>query len=194
VIITAKIWCDDTAVRLRGAQGPGGVREGHRRRRPLRAPPHRALRLRRVELRVSTSSLAFFLHRARHQDKAEMTSLWMISDAAGASRYGCISSRGSRSAPTTSRSRWRCSGSPPRRGRGCTRRRAGPSSCPRSRTSTETSTPPGRRTCAGPPAWPSPSTPACRGSCASRTVDHSMFNASSNHLFPCTDDEMNEVN
>jgi hypothetical protein len=82
VIITAKIWCDDTAVRLRGAQGPGGVREGHRRRRPLRAPPHRALRL-RVELRLSTSSLAFFLHRARHQDKAEMTSLWMISDAAG---------------------------------------------------------------------------------------------------------------
>jgi hypothetical protein len=82
VIITAKIWRDDTAVRLRGAQGPGRVREGRRRRRPLRASPHRALRLRRVELRVSTSSLAFFLRGARHQDKAEMTSLWMISDAA----------------------------------------------------------------------------------------------------------------
>jgi len=43
------------AVRLRGPQGPGRVRQGRRRRRPLRAPPHRALRLRRVELRVSST-------------------------------------------------------------------------------------------------------------------------------------------
>lgn len=45
----------DMAVRLRGPKGPGRVRQGRRRRRPLRAPPHRALRLRRVELRVSSS-------------------------------------------------------------------------------------------------------------------------------------------
>jgi hypothetical protein len=52
----------DVAVRLRGPQGPGRVRQDRRRRRPLRAPPHRALRLRRVELRVSSlpSSLITF--------------------------------------------------------------------------------------------------------------------------------------
>lgn len=61
----------DMAVRLRGPQGPGRVRQGRRRRRPLRAPPHRALRLRRVELRVSSllTLISEYLKRRKKTEK-----------------------------------------------------------------------------------------------------------------------------
>ncbi|ONL96128.1 Beta-galactosidase, partial [Zea mays] len=58
-------------VRLRGPQGPGRVRQDRRRRRPVRAPPHRTLRLRRVELRRLPAVAALHpRHQVPHRQRA----------------------------------------------------------------------------------------------------------------------------